>query len=119
MKDITQEVPEQRYIVMFLFKDVNKPLNITQRSENVYGGKALKKTQVYIGIAEVRRGCEDFSDGKRPGRPPGIGLDEVLVHRYEADPYTTAGKIAHSLGMSPQTVINHLGDCLGMKCFQL
>jgi DNA-binding Lrp family transcriptional regulator len=41
----------------------------------------------------------------------------VLAHTFEADLHTTARKIADSLGISPQTAINHMRDGLGMKRF--
>jgi hypothetical protein len=72
----------------------------------------MKKTQVCFWIAEVRRGREDLSDHERPGRQPDISLDELSAHRIEADPQTTVRKIADFLGISPQTVIDHLRDDL-------
>jgi hypothetical protein len=103
----------------FSFQKGNKPPNIVQSLENVYEDRAMKRMQVYFWIAEVRRGREDFSDEDQPGGPPDIGLDEVLVHRSEAESHMTARKIADSPRISPQTVINHLQDGLGMKCFHL
>jgi hypothetical protein len=43
----------------------------------------------------------------------------MLAHRIELDRHTTAGKLAHSLIISPQTMVNHLRDSLGMKSFHL
>jgi DNA-binding CsgD family transcriptional regulator len=85
---------------------------------------------MFMGIEQRRRrkcssgsqkftGGEDLSDEERLGRPPDLSLDEVLAHRLEADSRTTARKIADSLGISSKTVVNHLRDGLGMKCFHL
>jgi hypothetical protein len=39
----------------------------------------MKKTQVVFSVAEVRRAREDLSDQERPGKPPTVGLDEILA----------------------------------------
>jgi hypothetical protein len=76
MKFVTQAILKQRHIVKFLFKEDNKPLNVSRRFENIYGDRAMKKTEVYFWIAEARRGREDLFDEERPRRPFDIGLDE-------------------------------------------
>jgi hypothetical protein len=88
---------EQQWIVKFLFKKGNKPPNIIQRFENVYGNKGVKKMQVYFWIAEVYRGYKDLSDEEEPGKSPDTGLGDVLAHRLEAD-WHKRRKIAGSLG---------------------
>jgi hypothetical protein len=101
------------------FNKGKKPPNIEQRLENVYADRVTKKAKVHFWIPEVRKGREDLSDDERPGRPPNIGLGDVLVHRLEADLHTTAREIAGSLGISSQAVINHMLGCLAMKSFHL
>jgi hypothetical protein len=110
---------EQRHVIRFLIKEGIHPKEIPGRLRNVYGEGAMKKTQVFFWAAEVRRGREDLSDEERPGRPTTRGLDEILAHRLEKDPHTTARKLATSLGISHQTVLNHLRDNLKMKCYCL
>jgi hypothetical protein len=50
----------------------------------------------------VYKGREDLSDDQHSGRPPDIGLDEVLAHGLEADLHTIVRKIADSLGSPPK-----------------
>jgi hypothetical protein len=66
-------------------------------------------------ILEIQRGGENASDSPRPGSSPYIRIDEILVHRLERDSYTTARKLAYSLGISLQMVMIHLQKSLGMK----
>jgi hypothetical protein len=55
------------------------------------------------------QGSEDLSDEDAPGRPRDVGLDEILRHRIEMDAHATALKLAHSLGIPPQTVSHIYG----------
>jgi hypothetical protein len=70
-------------------------------------------------VREIRAGREDLSNEAKPGRPCQINLDTVLAHKLELDPNTTTQKLALSLGVSAQTVTNHLHHNLGMKCYHL
>jgi histone-lysine N-methyltransferase SETMAR len=110
---------EQRHVIRFLLKDHVPPALIPGRLSKVYGEDAMKKTQVFYWVAEIRGGREDLSDERRPGRPPDVGIDTILAHRLEKDPHTTARKLALSLGVSPQTVVAHLHKSLGMKNYHL
>jgi hypothetical protein len=86
---------------------------------HLYHEVATKKTQILFWVEEVRRGQEDLSDEERPGRTPTTGLDEILTYRIERDPYTTARRLAACLWISQQTIIAHLLEGLGRKCFHL
>jgi hypothetical protein len=110
---------EQRHVIRFLIKEGIQPKEIPGRLSNVYGEEAMKKTQVFFWVAEVRRRRENLSDEERPGRSATPGFDEILAHRLARDPHTTACKLATSLGISNQTVFNHLHDSLKMKCYYL
>jgi hypothetical protein len=48
-----------------------------------------------------------------------IEIDKILVHRFEFDPHTTARKSAYSFEISPQIMVTHLREGLGMKYFHL
>jgi hypothetical protein len=60
----------------------------------------MKRTQVYWWVLEIQRGREDVFDSPWPGRPPENRIDEILAHRLERDPHTTARKLAYSLEVS-------------------
>jgi hypothetical protein len=94
--------------VRFVLKDGNKPVTILLRFQNVVAERPMKQVQVYFWISEINRGHEDLSDEERARRPSDIGLDHVLDHRIELYPHTTVRKLAHSLDIRPQMVVNHL-----------
>jgi hypothetical protein len=79
----------------------------------------MKKTQVFFWVEEVRRGREDLSNEEMLGTSPNAGLDEILAYRLERDPHTTTHGLAAPVRTSPQTVIVHLYEGFGMKCFHL
>jgi hypothetical protein len=58
-------------------------------------------------MSEIRRGRKDLSDKERPWQAADIAIDEMLAHRIDLDPHTTAWKLAHSLGGSLQTMVAH------------
>jgi hypothetical protein len=70
-------------------------------------------------IAEVQKGREDLHDELRPGGPPvpdlTRGIQEVLDH----SPFESAPSIADILQVSRSTVLKHLHDDLGFRCFYL
>jgi hypothetical protein len=99
---------EHRYVIHFLLKD----------------GFTAKETpgrlnQAFWWVRDIRTGCENLSDEAMPGRRCKINLDTVLTHKVELDPHTTARQLAFWLGVSVQTVTNHLHDTLEMKCDHL
>jgi hypothetical protein len=78
----TRKVPpgamlEQRQILRSLLKEGNKPLHILSRRQNVVGERAVKQTQVYCWISEIRRGREDLSDEERLGRRNAGSSDRI------------------------------------------
>jgi hypothetical protein len=79
----------------------------------------MKKTQVFFWVTEVRRGRKDFSDQERAGKPPIVGLDDILAYRLERDPDTAARRLTASLGISPNRVLTRLHEGLGMKFYHL
>jgi hypothetical protein len=79
----------------------------------------MKKSQVFFWVPEVQRARGDLSNEERSGRLPATGLDEILAYRLARDPHTTARRLAGSWEISPQTVIAHLHEGLGMKYFHL
>jgi hypothetical protein len=77
----------------------------------------MKRTQVFYWAQEIGSGREDLCDQPHPGRPPQIGLDTILANKLGLDPHTPARKLALSLGVSLPTILNHLHENLGMKCY--
>jgi transposase len=110
---------EQRHVTRFLLKDGIEATEIPAPLNQVSGADAMKKTQVFQWVREIRAGREDLTHEARPGRPRQINLDTILAHKLQADPRTTVGEQALSPGVSVQTITMHLHQHLGMKCYHL
>jgi hypothetical protein len=108
-----------RSIGKFLFNEGNKFLNVLSRFHSVYENMAMRQIQVDFWIRKVHGRRKDLCDEGWPRKPPDISRDEVLAHRIETRPHTTVRKLDHSLGSSPQTVVEHLRDGMGMTRVQL
>jgi hypothetical protein len=119
MKMLLSSILEQRYVIKFLEKKQNGPKEIHCNLKTIYGDGAMKRMQVYWWVSEVHRGREDVFDSPRPRRPTEIGIDEIMVHWLELDPYATVQKLTGSLGILPQTMATHIRSGLSMKYFHL
>jgi hypothetical protein len=102
-----------------LIKEGIRRKEIPGRLRNVYGEEAMKKTQVFFSVAEVRRRRENLSDEERPGRPATPGLDEILAYRLARDSHTMTSRLTTSLSISHQTVLTRLHHSFKMKCYHL
>lgn len=60
---------QQRSVVRFLTLKEEKPQQIHEQLQNIYGTEALSRTQVYFWAAETRRGRISVRDEERSGRP--------------------------------------------------
>jgi hypothetical protein len=101
------------------FKEDNQPLPILSRLQNTCEDRTTKQTQVYFWIGEVPRDYESLADEERRGTPFSVSFDEGRAHRTEMDPHTIGRKLAHSLEISPQTVIKQLQNGPGTIYFHL
>jgi hypothetical protein len=108
---------KQRYIIKILVKGQVPAPEIIAKLQQHYGDNALKRTQVYFWIGEVRRGRENLSDVKRLGRSADETLSDLVAGMYGEDPGFSARKIARSLRIATNTVIFHLRNSLGLKCY--
>jgi hypothetical protein len=98
---------KHRPIIRFLLKEGVAPKDIPAGLSERSGEDAMKKSQVFYWISEACRGRENISGEQRPGRPPEVGLDTILIHRLEMNPCTTGMIFAWSLGVSPQILVSH------------
>jgi hypothetical protein len=124
---------EQRHMIRFLLREGLTPTQIPERLSKAYGSDALKRTQVFHWVRDIRSGREDLSDQPCPGSPPQIAIDTILAHKLKFDPHRTARKLSLSmslsmsmrmslslsLGISLPTILNHPHENLGMKCYHL
>jgi hypothetical protein len=92
-------------VVRFLVKEGIRALDNPRSPMDYLRRAAMKKTQLLFWVGEIRRGRDDLSDEKKPGRPATASLDEILAYRLERDPQTTVRRLAASLGIWPQTVV--------------
>jgi hypothetical protein len=83
-----------------------------------YDNGAMKRMQFYWQLSEVEQGRENVSDSARPERQPEIGIDEILAHMHECNPYATAQVRVYLLGVSPQIVVTQKQEGLGMEFFR-
>jgi hypothetical protein len=60
---------EQRDLIRFLLRDGLAAKEIPGRLSQVSGTDAMKKTQVFYWVREIRAGREDLSNVARRGRP--------------------------------------------------
>jgi hypothetical protein len=89
------------------------------RLTKLNGEDVTKKTQVCYSGRKVRTRHVDHSDDIRPDCPPEISIDAILSDKIEMDPHTKAWKLALSLGISRQIMINHLHHDLEMKRYTM
>jgi hypothetical protein len=83
------------------------------------GKDVVKKMQMFFSVKKVHGWRLDTSDDIKPDWPSEISIDVILGHEIKMDPHTTTWKLALSLSVSPQIVINHLQYDLKMKCYDL
>jgi hypothetical protein len=70
-------------VIHFFLTDGLAAKEIPGHLSQVYAADAIKKTQVFHWVWEIRAGREDLSDEARPGRPCQGNLDAVLAHELE------------------------------------
>jgi hypothetical protein len=79
---------EQRQVIRFLLREGLAQTQIPERLSKAYGAAALKITQVFYWVREIRSGQEDLFEQPPPRRPSQIGLDTILAHKLELNPHT-------------------------------
>lgn len=107
---------EQRYVVAYLHRKNSTIEEIHEQLMETYGGESLSKYQVKYWVHEVILQRENLHD--RPGiekvRDEGITIAVQMM--VENDPLISAHKIAKTLSISINTVIDRLKNVLGYKC---
>jgi hypothetical protein len=69
---------KRRHVAKFLMEEGMKGTEIIDRLNKHYARDALRRTQVYFGIKDVKSGRKDLSNTQPPGRVLDEGLDSCI-----------------------------------------
>jgi hypothetical protein len=72
-------------------------VQVVARVKQHYGEGAVSRTQVFLGINEVKRGRTDYITIASPGREHDEDLVVAIVGKFDADPDFSARKLGQSL----------------------
>jgi hypothetical protein len=86
----------QRDIIKFFADEGCTGIQIHWCLQDHYGESTMSRSEVYRWIRDIKRRRTDLETISSPGRTPDERLSEVIRHRIEVDPHSSAQKIAHS-----------------------
>jgi hypothetical protein len=106
-----------RFEIKYFPEETERPLEMLDLIQKHCKEDTLSQSQVYHGIAEVRRETTGLSDAPKPERTPYEAVPDAVRRRIQEHPKRSARKVARILCISHTAITRCLKADLVMKCF--
>lgn len=113
MSQKIQNKEEIRCVMKFYFLKKKNASHTTKKICAVYGCNAVSERTVQEWFARFRQGNFELKDRTRSGRPM-VDKDNEIMEIIKQDRHISSYDIAKELGISQQTILNHI-EKLGYK----